>query len=94
MEKFFTFFDTHWSVFLQVENLLDTQNEIFVHTNTGSSLSNLDETLNPGLFNNLRRTIRRNPDDFFPETFLDDFYQREDWLSRPREIFVGMTFGF
>ena len=94
IEKFFNFFDTRWSIFLQVENVLDTKNEIFVHTNTGSSLSNLDETLNPGLFNNLRRTIRRNPGDFFPEQFLDDFYQREDWLSKPREVFVGMTFGF
>jgi len=94
LEKFFTIASTRWSVFLQVENLLDTENQIFVHTNTGSSLANLDETLNPGLFNNLRRTIRRNPDDFFPTKFLDDFYQREDWLGKPREIFVGMTFGF
>jgi hypothetical protein len=94
LEKFFTVFNSRFSIFLQVENLFDTKNERFIHTNTGRSLTNLDETLNPTLFNNLRRTIENNPSDFFPTQFLDDFYQREDWLSEPREVFLGMTFAF
>lgn len=94
LEKFFDIKMGMFSVFLQVENVLDTKNEIFVHTNTGSSLNNLEETINPTLFNNLRRTITRNPDDFFPVAFLDNFYQREDWLSEPRQVFLGMMFSF
>jgi outer membrane receptor protein involved in Fe transport len=94
VEKFFKIFNSRFSIFMQIENLLDTQNEIFVHTNTGSSLTNLNEVQNPTLFNNLTRTISRNPDDFFPVEFLDNFYQREDWLSEPREIFLGMAFSF
>lgn len=94
LEKFFDIPFGQFSIFLQAENLLDTKNEIFVHPNTGSSLNNLNETINPTLFNNLRRTIERNPDDFFPVKFLDNFYQREDWLSEPRQVFIGMMFSF
>ena len=94
LEKFFKFDLFRFSVFLQVFNLFDTMNERFVHTNTGRSLTNLNQTINPSLFNNLRERIRNNPEDFFPEKFLDDFYQREDWLSEPRRILLGMTFDF
>lgn len=94
LEKFFNFNLLRFSVFLQVFNLFDTMNERFIHENTGRSLTDLNQTTNPTLFNNLRREIQRNPEDFFPEQFLDDFYQREDWLSEPRRILLGLTFNF
>ena len=93
-EKFFKFKGTKFSVFMQVENLFDTMNEIYVWTNTGHSLWSLDESINPNRFNNLRNTIRENPKDFFPESFLDNYYQREDWLSEPRKIRLGLSFMF
>lgn len=94
LEKFFKVSSLRFSFYLQVFNLFDTKNERFVHSNTGRSLFDLNEAINPNLFNNLRRTIQQNPDDFFPEKFLDDFYQREDWLSAPREVLLGFTFTF
>jgi hypothetical protein len=54
----------------------------------------LNSSTNPNRFNNLEDTIRENPDDFFPVEFLDNFYQREDFLSEPREVRLGMTFDF
>jgi outer membrane receptor protein involved in Fe transport len=94
LEKFFKAWGARFSVFMQVENALDSKNERFVHLNTGHSLTNLDETRQPTLFNNLRATIAADPNDFFPVEFLDTFYQREDFLSEPREIRWGMTFAF
>jgi len=94
LEKFFKVWGARFSVFTQVENALDFKNERFVHLNTGHSLSNLNETTQPNLFNNLRETINEDSKDFFPVQFLDTFYQREDWLSEPREVRLGMTFQF
>ncbi|MFQ5583366.1 MAG: hypothetical protein ACE5GL_02890, partial [Calditrichia bacterium] len=94
LEKFLKLSNLRFSLYLQVFNLFDTKNERFIHSNTGRSLFNLNVAINPNRFNNLRRTIQQNPDDFFPEKFLDDFYQREDWLSAPREVLLGFTFTF
>ncbi len=94
LEKFFKFDLFRFSIFLQVFNLFDTMNERFVHSNTGRALTDLNQTINAGLFNNLRNKIHEKPEDFFPEKFLDNFYQREDWLSEPRRVVLGMTFNF
>lgn len=94
LEKFFTIQGMRLSIFTQVENLFDWKNERRVHFTTGRSLTSLEETTNPNLFNNLRETIAANPDNFFPVEFLDNFYQREDFLGQPREIRWGMTFQF
>jgi outer membrane receptor protein involved in Fe transport len=93
-EKFFRQSGMRFSIFMQVENAFDWINERLVHVNTGSSLTSLNETNNPNLFNNLRDKIEAEPDNFFPIRFLDDFYQREDFLGPPREIRWGMSFQF
>ena len=82
------------SVFVQVNNVLDLDNERNVHKSTGTSLSSLDEATNPYRFDGLRAQMGDNPDAFFDESFLDTYYQREDWLSPPREIRVGMSVSF
>jgi len=94
VEKFLKIQNMRFSVFMQVENVLDTINERFVHSSTGRSLTSLAEVTNPTLFDNLRRTIEANPQNFFPAQFLDNFYAREDWLAAPREIRWGMSFEF
>ncbi len=94
IEKFFKLSGARFSVFMHVENLFDIKNEIFLHTSTGSSLTSLEESLNPNRFNNLREEINARPNNFFPVEFLDNFYQREDWLSEPREVRLGMSFEF
>ncbi|MFQ5706693.1 MAG: TonB-dependent receptor domain-containing protein [bacterium] len=94
VEKFFQVDGFGFSVFMQVENMLDNKNEKRVHFDTGRSLTSLAEKTNPNLFNNLEDTIKNNPDDFFPVQFLDTFYRREDFLGSPREIRWGLTMQF
>lgn len=94
IEKYFNVKKVQFSIFMHVNNVFDIKNNIYVHTNTGRSLTNLEESYNPNRFNNLRETINRRPDDFFPVEFLDKYYQREDWLSEPREVRLGMSFEF
>ncbi len=94
LEKFFKVNNLGFSIFMQVDNLFDMRNERFVHLNTGKSLNNLNETIRENLFNDLRQTIANDPGNFFPAQFLDTFYQREDFLSEPREIRWGMSFDF
>ncbi|TDI92987.1 MAG: TonB-dependent receptor [Caldithrix sp.] len=94
LEKFLRVQGMRFSVFMQVENAFDQKIERFIHTNTGRSLTNLNETINPNLFNEIESRIVANPDNFFPLRFIEDFYQREDWLAEPREIRWGFTFRF
>ncbi len=93
-EKFFKIANGRFSLFIDVRNVFDIKNELFVWNNTGRALTNLNESINPNLFNNLKETIRANPDDFFPIQFVDNYYKREDWLSTPREVRVGLTYQF
>lgn len=92
LEKYLKAGPSNFSLFLQVENLFDLEQERFIHTNTGRSLTNLNTVINPALFNQVRNAIRRSPEDFMPIRFIDDFYQREDWLGEPREVRIGMSF--
>ena len=94
LEKFFRVTGARFSVFMQVQNVLDTKNERRVHFSTGRSLTSLDESTRPTLFNNLKETIKDDPSNFFPVQFLDDFYQREDFLGPPREIRWGVSYDF
>lgn len=99
LEKFFSPQGVRFSIFMQIENVLDSINERSVHTNTGSSLTSLQESNNPRRFDALRNRIAfeqqfLGESNIFPEQFLDDFYQREDWLGPPREIRWGLSFEF
>ncbi len=49
LEKYFTMFGIDYSVFLQVDNLFDRQNELTVYQNSGQALYSIDETNNPAL---------------------------------------------
>ena len=91
-EKFFKLNALKYSIFLQINNVLDLDNERIIHTSTGRSLNSLEEVNNPTRFDVLRSQMSSNPALFFPEKFLDNYYQREDWLSEPREIRLGMSF--
>ena len=95
LEKFVEIAGAKMSVFMQVENALDLKNERFVYGSTGNSLNSLAESTNPTLFDNLRGRIEADVasggNNFFPIEFLDNYYKREDWLSKPREIRLGIT---
>ncbi|RMD91614.1 MAG: TonB-dependent receptor [Calditrichaeota bacterium] len=93
-EKFFHYKGMRASLFVQINNAFDFKNERFVWSSTGRSLTALEETINPTRFDLLRQRIQRDPDNFFPVRFLDNFFKREDWLGPPREVRWGLTFDF
>jgi len=47
MEKYFRVAPVDLSVYLQVDNLFDTQNELSVYSNSGRALYNIEEVVNP-----------------------------------------------
>lgn len=91
-EKFFEFGALKYSVFVQVENLLDTENELTVYSSTGRSLKTVDEAVNPNQFNDIKRRIQRGDPGLFGIDVIDGYYtKRPDFVNRPREIRVGFS---
>jgi len=93
-EKYFKFSGLGVSVFTQIENVFDLKNERFVFSSTGRALYSLDETFQAGTFNSLRERIGANPEFYPPESELDNYYRRADFLSEPREVRVGFSLSF
>jgi outer membrane receptor protein involved in Fe transport len=94
LEKFFKTFGISYSVFLQVSNLFDTENEIYVYTNSGRSLYNADAKKNDSNFDDLRTRITRGDSGMFPMSTIDDYYKRADYLSAPRQVSFGLSIIF
>ncbi len=98
LEKFFKIDPFDFSVFLQVENLFDTENELSVYSSTGRALKSIDETVNPNQFNALRERIQgaqKGDRGIFAEEELDNYYSwRPERINRPREIRLGFSLLF
>ncbi len=94
-EKFFKIGDFKWSVFLWVQNLLDTQNERTVYASTGRALSAVEETTNANAFRNIENRIKRGDPGLFGMKEIDGYYSlRPERVSAPREIRLGFTLLF
>ncbi len=93
-EKYFNFGDFKYSVFLQVENLFDTQNEIGVYSSTGRALNTLDQVENATQFSDLRNRIVAGDGGLVPLKAIDNYYERAQNLSRPREVRLGFSIIF
>jgi hypothetical protein len=91
LEKFFKFGNINYSVFMQVDNLFDTENEIYVYTNSGRSLYNADEKRTASNFDDLRNRITRGDMGMIPISAIDDYYKRADYLSAPRQVRLGFS---
>lgn len=91
VEKFFRLDPLGFSVYLQVDNLFDTENELFVYSNTGRALYNLDQTVNPEQFTDIRSRIRRGQPGLIPEKAIDDYYYRAQNLNTPRLVRLGFS---
>jgi len=94
LEKYFRLKGLSISLFSVIENLFDFKNENFIWASSGRALFALEEKLNATQFNTLRQRIRQNPDLYFPESELDHYYVRPEWLSEPRRVRVGFAFEF
>jgi outer membrane receptor protein involved in Fe transport len=80
LTKFFTVFNSQFSVFLKVFNLFDTANEVEVFTDTGRAGYTLE----------LTRTTQQ------PRgvNTLEEFFTRPDYYSAPRQIVLGASVEF
>jgi outer membrane receptor protein involved in Fe transport len=94
-EKYFSFGPLNYSVFVHVNNLFDTQNDRYVYASSGKALSNVEQELNAGQFNDLRTRINRGDSGMIDESYLDQYYsQRPERVSRPREVRLGFSIIF
>ncbi|MBU1680873.1 MAG: TonB-dependent receptor [Bacteroidetes bacterium] len=94
-EKFFEFGPFKYSIFIHVENLLDTENELSVYASTGRSLKTVDEAINPNQFNDIKRRINADDPGLFGIEEIDGYYtDRPDRVNRPREVRLGFTILF
>jgi outer membrane receptor protein involved in Fe transport len=90
-EKYFTLGGLDFSIFLQVDNLFDTQNELYVYANSGRSLSNIETTTNPTRFNDLKSRINRGDPGLFPLSVLEHYYENPANVSGPRLVRIGAS---
>jgi outer membrane receptor protein involved in Fe transport len=94
LEKYFSIGPLRYSIFLQVDNLFDTENEIYIWTNSGRSLYNADAKRTSSIFNDLRTRIARNDPGMLPINEIDNYYSRPEYLSSPREVRLGLSILF
>ncbi len=95
IEKYFTFGPIDYSVFVQVENLFDTENELFVYASSGRALANIEQVQNAVQFNDIRNRINRGDPGLFGIGQIDNFYsQRPERVNRPREVRLGFSLIF
>lgn len=95
LEKFFTLGPLQYSIFLQVDNLFDIENELAVYASSGRALSNVEETLDAVQFNDERRRIERGDPGLFGMEQIDNYYSwRPERVNRPREVRLGFSLLF
>lgn len=94
-EKYFEFEGIDLTLFAQIENLFDTQNELAVYASSGRALSNVEQIQNPYEFNDMRRRINRGDAGLFGINQIDNYYSnRPERINRPREIRFGFSLLF
>jgi outer membrane receptor protein involved in Fe transport len=94
MEKFFKLGSFDYSVFVQVDNVFDTENELFVYANSGRALYNISQTLQPELLSDLHNRIVRGDPGMIPLSGVDNYYADPGNISSPRLIRVGASIVF
>lgn len=93
IEKYFNIDPFDFSIFVQVKNLFDTQNERYVWANSGQALENAEEKLNASQFDDILRRTREHGG-LFDSSVIENYYEREERLSLPREVRVGFSLYF
>jgi len=91
VEKFFKFGSFDLSLFIQVDNLFDTENELYVYANSGRALYNIDQTLRPELLADVRSRIVRGDPGMIPISGVDNYYANPGNISTPRLIRIGAS---
>ena len=94
IEKFFTVSGLDMSMFIQVDNLFDTENELYVYANSGRALYNIAQTLQPELLADLHNRIVRGDAGMVPLNAIDNYYADPGNISTPRLVRVGASIVF
>ncbi|HEX9658571.1 MAG TPA: TonB-dependent receptor [Bacteroidota bacterium] len=90
LEKFFPIEPISFSVYLQVDNLFDTENELFVYASSGSALYTISTTS----FGNIANRIQRGDIGLIPARALTNYYARPGNVSAPRLVRFGASILF
>ncbi len=95
-EKFFMLGNNlKLSVFTQIENLFDTQNELYVYASTGRALSAIEEKDINIVFSDILKRINRGDPGLIPIYEIQKYYSlRPERVNRPREIRLGFQLIF
>lgn len=95
-EKFFILSkNLKLSLFTQVENLFDTQNELFVYASTGRALSAIEEKDINIVFSDMIRRINRGDPGLISMNEIERYYSlRPERVNRPREVRLGFQLIF
>ena len=94
VEKFFSLGSLDMSVFVQVDNLFDVENELYVYANSGRALYNIAQTLQPELLADMHNRIVRGDAGMIPLSGIDNYYANPGNLSTPRLVRVGASIVF
>jgi outer membrane receptor protein involved in Fe transport len=90
-EKYFMLGGLRYSLFVQVENLFDTRNEIDVYSNSGKALYSANLVANPSQFQEIRNRIKNGDPGLIPMSAVDDYYVNPLNVSRPRLVRFGFS---
>jgi len=93
-EKFFTLGGVTFSLFVQADNLFDTQNETEVYANSGRALFNIEQTVNASRFIDIRNRIARGDPGLVPMSAIDNYFANPANLSQPRLLRLGTSINF
>lgn len=94
-EKYFQIEDFNYSLFLQVSNLFDTQNELTVNQSSGRALSSVEQQLDSGQLDDLRKRISRGDPGMIDLDHVNGYYSlRPQNVNRPREVRLGFSILF
>jgi outer membrane receptor protein involved in Fe transport len=90
IEKFFQFGALDYSLFLQVDNVFDTENETDVYASSGRALF----AINTAGLGEIRGRINRGDPGLVPVSALDNYYARPENVNQPRLVRIGASLFF
>lgn len=93
-EKFFKFGTFDFSLFLQVDNLFDVENELAVYANSGRALYSISQTVQPELLSDLQTRITRGDPGMPPQRAVTNYYANPSNVSAPRLVRIGASILF
>jgi len=95
LEKYFKIGPLNYSIFVQVENLFDSENELYVYASSGRALTNVEQVQNAIQFSDITRRINRGDPGLFQLSQINNYYsQRPERVNRPREVRLGFSILF